>query len=218
MVSLSTTCLDSKRPSPREQYLSGVRLSLTYGEELSLRAASGSAPDSVDTLINLLFVARIADELLRMLWTARTTTVYTSLSYANLADYLQRSAAGQVIMNGPNPADVIACDLPTLNSAVAKWVGAPGATLTCICYDQITCCEPTETVCPVDPNAAVANVSPSKLRLTRSSSLGRRFDIDNTIPALPKLERRVPNTYEWSAIAPNGQTYSGSYTAIAVRE
>ena len=217
MVSLSATCLDSEPQSPREQYLSSVRLSLTYSAELSPRAASGSAPDSVDTLINLLFVARIADELLKMLWTARTTTVYTSLSYANLADYLQRSAAGQVIMTGPNPADVIACDLPTLNSAVAKWVGAPGGTLTCICYDQTTCCEPTETICPVDPNA-ISNVSPSKLRLTRSSSLGRRVDIDTTIPSLSKLERRVPNQYDWSAVSPtNGQTYSGSYTAIPVR-
>lgn len=173
----------------------------------------------MDTLINLLFIVRTADELLKMLWTARTTTVYISLSYANLADYLQRSAGGQVIMHGPNPAEVIACDLPTLNSAEAKWVGTPGQTLTCICYNQTTCCQPTETVCPVDPNAASNDgISPSKLRLVRSSILGRRLDIDDTIPALSKLERRVPNTYQWSATAPNGQTYSGSYTAIPVRE
>lgn len=173
----------------------------------------------MSTLINLLFIAQTADELLKMLWTARTTPVYSSLSYADLADYLQRSADGQAILNGLNAAEVIACNLPILNGSVANWVGVPPLTLSCICFNQTTCCEPSDTVCPLDPNAEPPDVDPpSKLRLARGSMLGRRINIDDTIPALPTLERRASNVYPWTATAPNGQTYSGSYTAVGVRE
>ena len=185
------------------------------------QGSSENAPAVVDALINQLFILRTAGPLLQLLWTARVTPLYNSLSYADLADYLKRSPAGQAIIAGLNAADYIACNLPNLQPAVKKWLGGGPATLTCICFSQTTCCLPTETVCLVDPGADAAHSgddsppgSPSKMRFGRSSILGRPTNIDES-RTLSALERRALPSYDWAAIR-NGQSYSGTFTAAGV--
>lgn len=195
------------------------------------QGSSEAAPAVVDALINQLFVLATASTLLKLLWTARVTPRYNSLSYADLADYLHRSPDGQEILAGLDAADYIACNLPNLQPAVRKWLGGGPGTLTCICFNQTTCCLPTDTVCPVDPGADAAHNgdddapgSSSNLRFARSSILGRPANIDDKIPTLSTLkgrtstlQRRTLPRYDWSATR-NGQTYTGSFTAAGVRE
>jgi hypothetical protein len=196
-------------------------------------SGSDAAPAIVDALITQLFILRVADPLLQLLWTARVTPLYNSLSYGDLADYLKRSPAGQAILAGLNAADYIACNLPNLASAVLKWVGGTPATISCICFNQTTCCLPTDAVCPVDPNANAADNgdddapgSSSKLRFARSSTFNRpiNLDFDDTTSTRSTLEGRTGNivrrtlpSYPWSATR-NGVPYTGSFTAAGVRE
>ena len=142
-------------------------------------------------------------------WNLRVVPRFNSLSYANLADWLQRSPQGQYLkakMDAAHLGDYLACDLPKVNDLVAKWRDGGGSkTLTCICYGT-TCCSKEESC----PNLKLK-------RLERSPGPGGQGNVN--------LRRRASqesvigaraNDYRWSAVW-NGVTYSGTYTAIDVR-
>ncbi|KAH8902035.1 hypothetical protein BR93DRAFT_932432 [Coniochaeta sp. PMI_546] len=175
----------------------------TAGHELAARQSetiTGSAPQAIQDLVNSLFIKQTGDKLLTTLWDARVIPVFNSLSYADFSDWLNRSPQGQEMRRNLAAASLIACGLPTLANLVRQWIGVGPDPLICICYDQDTCCGPSDSSCPSGT---------SKL-LARSPKFSSRFEHDDEVAS---LERRA-DSYPWAATDPQGQTWSGSFTSV----
>ena len=141
------------------------------------------------------------------LWNRRVPSQFNSLSYADFADYLQRSADGQAYRRNIDPStfgEFVACNLKSFNDKVEAW--KKGYFL-CTCYSD-TCCA-TDEECPNFNvkrfDSGLGLDSPGNVTLEQRDNYSSG------------LERRA-DTYTWDATAPDGSKYSGAYTAIDVRE
>ncbi|KAI1875086.1 uncharacterized protein JN550_002515 [Neoarthrinium moseri] len=131
-------------------------------------------------------------------WTAKFVPVFNSLSYADFADYIQRSAEGLRYRNTMGIAmlrEYMACNLQMFNQKVAEWVRGGRKTFTCVCYGT-DCCEEGECY-------------GAKLK-----RLEDRLGLDGG--EIIDLESRASqrDVYPWKAKR-GAVTYSGSYNSIS---
>lgn len=162
-------------------------------------------------LIEYLFLIKavIPQASIQQLWDNRIRPLFTSLSYADFADWLARSGDGQGYLRDMAIADLrryMACNLQMFNDRVGQWLGKGTKPFICVCYGT-TCCRSDEA-CP-NPNLKRLAQGPG-LESRENITLERRDKLDSA------LTRRA-NDYDWSATC-NGVTYTGSYSAIDVGE
>jgi len=162
----------------------------------------------MEQLVGWLFLYKsITQTSVTSLWDSRIIPIFNSLSYADFSDYLARSPDAQAYIQDMSLATLqgyITCNLQLFNDKVGKWKGKGNKPYVCVCLTD-NCCESDEA-CP--------SFSPQK-RLAHGLRLNRREDgisLRHDQPA--SLKKRV-DSYGWSA-SRNGQSYSGSYSAIAV--
>jgi hypothetical protein len=162
-------------------------------------------------LIEYLFLAAgvVPALSIQQLWDNGIRPIFTSLSYADFSDWLARSGDGQGYLRDMAIADLrryIACNLQMFNDRVGQWLGKGTKPFNCVCYGT-NCCRSDEA-CP----------NPNLKRLAQGRGVERRQDI--TLERRDKLDSaltRRANNYDWSATW-NGVTYTGSYTALLVRQ
>lgn len=141
------------------------------------------------------------------LWNDKFVPRFSSMSYADFSDWLARSGEGQGYLRDMAIADLrnyISCNLRLFNDLVGRWKGRGNKPFVCICYGT-SCCRQDES-CP-NPTKRLA-LGPGR-KGWESSALREDQQQDSG------LASRAANDYTWSADR-NGQTYSGTYTAIAV--
>ena len=186
--------------------------SLIVNAELDLRDG-GSSTSKMAQLIGWLFLFKtITQTDIENLWDSRITPIFNSLSYADFSDYLQRSPDAQLYIQEMSRdvfQDYIACNMQLFNDKVGKFKGKGNKPFICICFTN-NCCEADESCPAFSPNSRRDLARGPGLLRSTENGISMRHDR----PA--SQEKRASNDYDWSA-SRNGQTYSGRYTAIAVR-